>query len=148
MGTDKERGKSMANNNVTRDFAKILGGTVISSTDGSAFVTRARALDVTIWGRNADSPLVLAAMFSYEGADSQGRTLNLGEVPVLCREVNPFIDALRDNGITVAAVHNHWLFERPRLIYIYFQSTEDPLAFARKVAEAFDTFAVRADEDD
>ncbi len=138
----------MPNANVCRDFARILGGTVINSTDGSAVVTRMRDLDVTILGRNADSPLVLAAMFSYESADAQGRTLNLGEVPLLPREVNPFIDVLRENGIIVAALHNHWLFERPRLMYIHFESIDDPLAFARKVAEAFDTFSARSAEED
>ena len=36
----------------------------------------------------------------------------------------------------VTALHNHWLFEDPRLMYIHFESIDQPLDFARKVAEA------------
>lgn len=40
---------------------------------------------------------------------------------------------LRKNGIKVTAVHNHWLFENPRLMYVHWESVDDPIAFARKV---------------
>ncbi|GFN34531.1 DUF1259 domain-containing protein [Tepidimicrobium xylanilyticum] len=90
-----------------------------------------------IAGRPTRSPLVIAALFSFESMDSRGRTLNLGETVILQREINPFISALRERNIEVTALHNHWLFDKPRLFYIHFFSIEDPLSFARKVAEAF-----------
>ncbi|EDU37409.1 hypothetical protein CLOSPO_03578 [Clostridium sporogenes ATCC 15579] len=75
-------------------------------------------------------------MFSFESPDNQGRTLNLGETVILQEEINRFISILRENGILVTALHNHWLFDEPRLMYIHFESIDRPLNFARKVAEA------------
>lgn len=55
---------------------------------------------------------------------------------ILQEEINPFITELRRQGIIVTALHNHWLFEKPRLFYIHFESVENPIQFARKVARA------------
>ncbi|WP_246370246.1 DUF1259 domain-containing protein [Mesobacillus zeae] len=29
-------------------------------------------------------------------------------------EINPFLSALREREIIVTALHNHWLFDKPR----------------------------------
>lgn len=47
------------------------------------------------------------------------------------------ITELRKRDIIVTAVHNHWLFENPRAMYMHFESIEPPLEFSRKVREAF-----------
>lgn len=75
-------------------------------------------------------------LFSFESIDRQGRALNLGETVILQSEINPFISALRKQKILVTALHNHWLFEKPRLMYIHFESIENPITFARKVQQA------------
>ncbi|WP_407655235.1 LppY/LpqO family protein [Alicyclobacillus dauci] len=36
----------------------------------------------------------------------------------------------------VTALHNHWLFDNPRTMYIHFESIDRPLAFARNVKDA------------
>jgi len=133
-------------NKICRDFAQILGATVMNSENGSAVVIRMRDIEATILGRITNSPLALAAMFSYESADEQGRTLNLGETVLLPREVNPFIESLKQTGITITALHNYWLFERPRLMYIHFESIDAPLAFAENVAAAFALLNGRIEE--
>jgi hypothetical protein len=91
----------------------------------------------TIDGKAAQSPLAINALFSFESPNAQGNTLNLGETVILQDEINPFISILRALNIQVTALHNHWLFEDPRLMYIHFFSIEDPLVFARKSALAF-----------
>ncbi|MEC5186353.1 hypothetical protein GGQ77_000084 [Geobacillus thermodenitrificans] len=96
-----------------------------------------RDIPFTIMGRRTNSPLVNPQLFSFESLDSQGNALNLGETVLLQEEVNPLLRELKKRGITVTAVHNHWLFERPRAMYMHFQSIEPPLEFARKVREAF-----------
>ncbi|MFC4078313.1 DUF1259 domain-containing protein [Salinithrix halophila] len=116
-------------------FADILGGTP-SVVNGVCLSQRFRNIDVTILGRPSRSPLVLPQFFSFESLDRQGRALNLGETVILQKEINPFISALRKRGIKVTALHNHWLFENPRLMYIHFEAIENPIIFARKVAEA------------
>lgn len=117
-------------------FAKILGAEILESSDGLCAVTFKRKLNVKILGRKTKSPLVLAALFSFESKDNCGKTLNLGETVILPEEINPFISILRKNGILITALHNHWLFEEPRLMYIHFESIDEPLDFAKKVAEA------------
>ncbi|GIM27752.1 hypothetical protein CPJCM30710_04180 [Clostridium polyendosporum] len=117
-------------------FAKILGAEVLESRRDLCVVTFNRDLDVEILGRRTRSPLVLGALFSFENMDKCGKTLNLGETVILQEEINPFISILRENHIKVTALHNHWLFENPRLFYIHFESIDEPLDFARKVAEA------------
>jgi hypothetical protein len=119
-----------------RRFASILGAEILESREDLCVVTFNRNLNVEILGRRTRSPLVLAALFSFESIDSNGRALNLGETVILPEEVNEFITILRREGIIITALHNHWLFEEPRLMYIHFESVDEPLDFARKVAEA------------
>lgn len=40
-------------------------------------------------------------------------------------------------GLTVSALHNHWLFTEPIIMYIHIQSIEPPLNFAKKIAYSF-----------
>ncbi|MBY6878479.1 DUF1259 domain-containing protein [Clostridium botulinum] len=117
-------------------FADILGAEILSTADNVCTVTFMRDIDAEILGRETHSPLALSALFSFESPDNAGRTLNLGETVILQEEINDFISILRENGILVTALHNHWLFDDPRLMYIHFESIDRPLNFARKVAEA------------
>lgn len=118
------------------EFARILGAQILDSTDELCVVTFKRNIDAEIAGRETESPLALNALFSFESPDDQGRTLNLGETVILQKEINPFISALRERDIYVTGLHNHWLFEKPRLMYIHFFSIDNPISFAQKVAEA------------
>ncbi|MDP4146035.1 MAG: DUF1259 domain-containing protein [Bacillota bacterium] len=122
--------------NICREFARILGAEILTSTNNLCAVTFLRNIEAEILGRPTHSPLALAALFSFEDVDSQGRALNLGETVILQEEINEFITILREHNIKVTALHNHWLFDRPRLMYIHFESIDNPLAFARKVADA------------
>lgn len=121
--------------NTCQAFAQILGGIILPGD--VCTVTRMRNITAEIAGRPTLSPLALNALFSFESPDAQGNTLNLGETVILQEEINLFITVLRALGIQVTALHNHWLFEEPRLMYIHFFSIENPLTFARKVALAF-----------
>ncbi|ARC84910.1 hypothetical protein U732_4079 [Clostridium argentinense CDC 2741] len=118
------------------EFARILGAEILSTANDVCTVTFMRDINAEILGRRTHSPLALAALFSFESPDNEGRTLNLGETVILQEEINDFISILRKNGILVTALHNHWLFDDPRLMYIHFESIDDPIDFARKVAEA------------
>lgn len=119
-----------------REFARILGGTG-SMTNGVCLVQKFRDIPFTILGRRTNSPLVNPQFFSFEDLDSQGNALNLGETVLLQEEVNPLLTELRKREITVTALHNHWLFEKPRAMYMHFESIEPPLEFARKIRKAF-----------
>jgi hypothetical protein len=118
------------------DFARILGAEILTSTDDLCVVTFNRNIRAEILGRPTRSPLALAALFSFESSDRYGETLNLGETVILQDEINPFISILREHKIIVTALHNHWLFENPRLMYIHFESIDNTIDFARKIADA------------
>lgn len=49
-----------------------------------------------------------------------------GDFVLLATEVNPVIKALTSNGIVVTAVHNHMLFDNPRLFMLHFWAAGDP----------------------
>lgn len=119
-------------------FANILGGKITESKPGSCSVEKDRSnLNVTISGIPVKS--VLKGEFSFQGMNSLGRALNLGEIVVLQDELNRFLTILKRNGIDISAVHNHWIYDNPRILYVHFQSIENPLNFARKVSEALKT---------
>ncbi|WP_160676813.1 DUF1259 domain-containing protein [Clostridium sp. C8-1-8] len=122
--------------NLCEEFAKTLGAEILVSNRRLCTVTFMRDIDAEILGRPTHSPLALSALFSFESMDREGKALNLGETVILQKEINDFISVLRRHGIMVTALHNHWLFEDPRLMYIHFESIDYPLAFAKKVAEA------------
>lgn len=125
---------------VCQQFAGILGGDIVEQSDDSCSVSRPRPeLQPTIRRR----PFPVGGLFFFSALDPQGIALNRGEMPLLQREVNPFIDALRCAGILVSAVHTHWLFDRPRIMYVQFEVVSNPLAFAQAVAGAFAVFVGR-----
>jgi hypothetical protein len=115
-------------------FSTILGGTEHTITKGPVcFVTRNRRINASILGRRTTSPLVRYQLFSFESLDKSGRALCLGETALFQNQVNRLLTNLRNNGIIVTAVHNHWLFENPRLMYIHWESIDNPIDFAKKV---------------
>ncbi|MBQ4899893.1 DUF1259 domain-containing protein [Paenibacillus sp. Marseille-P2973] len=117
-------------------FGKILGGESEIDEGPVCFVTRMTNLSETILRRRTQSPLVQMQMFSFESLDKSGRALCLGETAVYQNQVNRLISNLRKRGIKVTAVHNHWLNENPRLMYMHWEAIENPVTFARKTKES------------
>lgn len=113
------------------ELARLVGGTPACINDVCLIQLLRADLKPTILGRQTRSPLVLPVFFSVESPDSEGRTLNLGEAVLLQREVNTVMRVLRENGIIVTALHNHWLFEDPRLMYMHWEDVSDPRRFLR-----------------
>ncbi|MBY8914497.1 DUF1259 domain-containing protein [Bacillus sp. YC2] len=122
--------------NLCREFAKILHSTP-SVVNGVCLATRSRTnIHPVVLGRKAEAFTFIPQAFSFESMDQEGRALCLGETVILQKEINPFMSKLREHGIKVTAVHNHWLFDKPRLMYMHFESIDKPLSFARKVRDA------------
>lgn len=113
-------------------FAAILGGEHEIDPGPVCFVSRSRQLRATILGRRTTSPLVRYQLFSFESLDRSGRALCLGETAVTQNQANRLIRNLQRQGIKVTALHNHWLNDSPRLMYIHWESIMKPVDFARK----------------
>jgi hypothetical protein len=121
-------------------FAKILQGEKeTSAPKGVCFVTRNRTvIKVKVLGRTTLSKVVFYMSFSFEKVGRNGKGLCFGEFVFRQNEVQPFLNALARHGIRTTSVHNHWLLESPRLVYIHWEAIMEPLKFARISSNALD----------
>ncbi|GGH36081.1 DUF1259 domain-containing protein [Paenibacillus segetis] len=117
-------------------FGKILGGESEVDEGPVCFVTRMTNLNEKILGRRTRSPLVQMQMFSFESLDKSGRALCLGETALHQNQVNRLMSNLRKRGIKVTALHNHWLKENPRLMYMHWEAISNPIVFAKNTKES------------
>jgi hypothetical protein len=61
-----------------------------------------------------------------------------GDFVLLADEVNPVIKVLTDNGIAVTAIHNHMLYDNPRLFMMHFWAVDEPEKLAKGIKAALD----------
>src|SRR5205823_14011071 len=67
-----------------------------------------------------------------------GMDVMMGDLVLTQDEVNPVMSALLDNGIDVTALHNHFLFDEPRMYYMHLHAHGKAADLARKVKPAID----------
>ncbi|MBI3490788.1 MAG: DUF1259 domain-containing protein [Acidobacteria bacterium] len=67
-----------------------------------------------------------------------GMDVMMGDLVLLQDEVNPVMSALLDNGLEVTALHNHFLWDEPRMFYMHVHGHGKPAYLARKVKPALD----------
>jgi hypothetical protein len=115
-------------------FATILKGKSKISQSGCS-VSFHRDFRVLVQGK--PSMYVVPVGVSFESLDQNGNALNLGEIAVLQEEIPSFLKSIVQQGIIVSALHNHWLYMNPLIMYIHIQSVEPPLHFAKKLANSF-----------
>ncbi len=61
-----------------------------------------------------------------------------GDFVLLAEEVNPVVKALTENGVAVTALHNHMLFESPRLFFLHYWGFDTPEKLAHGLKAALD----------
>lgn len=83
--------------------------------------------------------------FGFGGWVSVKRTLD-GETAVLMsdtvllqEEVNPLISAAQSNGLEIGAIHNHFFYEEPRIVYMHIHGMDDPSGLITRYAAALKT---------
>ncbi|WP_342542969.1 DUF1259 domain-containing protein [Paenisporosarcina sp. FSL H8-0542] len=126
-------------NTICQQFGQILNGKP-DIENGICSVELNRDIPVTIQGRPVRGNIETEIMF--ENLDQNGYALNRGVTVILEKEVPYFVHTLVKNGIIISALHSNWLYTKPNILYINFQSVEPPLTFAHKVAEALSTLRV------
>lgn len=67
-----------------------------------------------------------------------GNVAIAGDFVLTADEVNPVIKTMGDNKISVTAVHNHMIYEEPRLFFLHFWATGDQNKLASGLKEALD----------
>ncbi|MFC5602648.1 DUF1259 domain-containing protein [Sporosarcina koreensis] len=119
---------------ICKQFGEILHGKS-KVEKGVCTVSLHRAFKATVQGKPSTS--VVPADVLFESLDQNGVALNLAEIAILQEEIPAFTHSLTNQGLIVSALHNHWVFTNPTIIYIHIQSVEPPLDFARKMAYSF-----------
>ncbi len=114
-------------------FGEIIGGEVIglSALPEYCGVRVFRTFKVSILGRNSTSPL--DSIFWFQSTKIPGKTLNLGFLALLEKEVAPIVRLLTKQNITVTSIEQKYLFSKPNMINVFFQSVENPFQFAKKM---------------
>jgi Domain of Unknown Function (DUF1259) len=69
---------------------------------------------------------------------SENKAAITGDFVLLASEVNPVAKALTENGIQVTAIHNHMLYDNPRLFMMHFWAVDEPGKLAKGLKEALD----------
>src|SRR6195256_3950635 len=67
-----------------------------------------------------------------------GMDVMMGDLVLTQDEVNPVMSALLDNGLEATALHNHFLWDEPRMFYMHVHGHGSPAELARKVKPALD----------
>lgn len=61
-----------------------------------------------------------------------------GDYAMTADQVNPVIQALQAHGMTIISLHNHLLYESPRLFYMHFWGTGDATTLAQGLRAGLD----------
>ena len=67
-----------------------------------------------------------------------GKAAINGDFAMTQDEVEPVIQALRENDIEVVSLHNHMLNEEPRIFFMHFWANDDAQKLAQGLRAALD----------
>jgi len=92
---------------------------------------------VTIEGRPMPPFLGLTSWAAFT-SDPHGEVMVMGDLVLFEDEVNPVMSAALDNGLEVTALHNHFLFDRPRVMFMHIGGHGTVEVLASAVRKALD----------
>src|SRR6266702_3392053 len=94
-------------------------------------------LKVTIDGIATPTPFGFGGWLAMTKGTG-GMEVMMGDLVLTEDEVNPVMSALLDNGLDVTALHNHFLWDEPRMFYMHVHGHGKPADLARRVKPALD----------
>ncbi|MBI1849969.1 MAG: DUF1259 domain-containing protein [Planctomycetes bacterium] len=117
----------------------------LNEAEGVFKVTFPRAdVKVTIDG-NAFAPFMGLTSWAAFQAGTKSEAMVMGDLVLFQDEVNPVMSAALDAGLTVTALHNHFLYDDPRVFFMHIGGEGTTAALATGVRKALDQVkAVRA----
>jgi hypothetical protein len=118
-------------------IAKALGRQPKVAKGGVIQVSVPRAETITEGGMELLPAMGVATALNFQPAGG-GQAAITGDFVMVATEVNPVAQALRGASIDLTALHNHRLGEDPRLYYMHFFATGDPVELARGLRGALD----------
>src|SRR3989449_4930492 len=87
-------------------------------------------LNVTVAGVKMTPPMGLTSWAAFQKVGDQ--TMVMGDMVVLEDQVNPVMDVALGNGLEVTALHNHFFWDYPKVMFMHIggMGTEEKLAAA------------------
>ncbi len=124
----------------TLDTAKIeqLTGAkgAFNEKEGVFKVTAPRSdLSVVAEGVHLSPPMGLTSWAAFKRTG--GHTIVMGDTVLLEDQVNPVMSVALDNGLEVTALHNHFFWEQPRVMFMHIAGMGDEAALADAVGKVF-----------
>ncbi|MDQ3563535.1 MAG: DUF1259 domain-containing protein [Pseudomonadota bacterium] len=94
-------------------------------------------LKVTVAGVRMTPPMGLTswAAFTKDGE----KTLVMGDMVLLEEQVNPVMSVALDSGLEVTALHNHFLWDTPKVMFMHIGGRGDQDTLATAVGKVFTT---------
>ncbi len=93
-------------------------------------------LKVTVQGRPVPTPLGFGGWVSIKRTRDGKSAVLMSDTVLLMEEVNPLIDATHKSGLEIGAIHNHFFYEEPRIVYMHLHGMGEPAELAKKYAAA------------
>ncbi len=110
----------------------------LDKSEGVFKVTSARTdVAVTIDGRTLEPFLGLTSWAGFLPG-KKAPCMVMGDLVLFQDEINPVMSAALDNGLAVTALHNHFLFDEPRVYFMHIGGEGTPDVLARGVRAALD----------
>jgi hypothetical protein len=94
-------------------------------------------LKISVAGVATPTPFGFGGWVAFTKTSDGGEVM-MGDLVLLQEEVNPVMSALLDNGIEVAALHNHFFWDDPHVFYMHVHGMGKAADLARRVKPAFD----------
>ena len=93
-------------------------------------------IKVTIAGEPMPTALGFGGWAAFK--DMGKHTMVMGDLVLLEKEVNSVISALEENGLQVTALHNHFFWEEPRLMFMHIGGMGSLTSLAKGLRLALD----------
>jgi hypothetical protein len=100
-------------------------------------------LAVTAAGARLTPPLGLTAWAAFTKAGTHA--VVMGDIVLTEDQVNPAMSAALDNGLQVTALHNHFFWEQPRVMFMHIGGMGDEATLAGGVAKVFEVLKQKFD---
>lgn len=94
-------------------------------------------VSVTVAGVKTPTPFGFGGWIAMTKGTG-GMDVMMGDLVLTQDEVNPVMSALLDNGLDVTALHNHFFWDEPRMLYMHVHGHGKPADLARKLKPALD----------
>ena len=94
-------------------------------------------LDITVAGVKMTPPLGLTSWAAFQKGGEQ--VMVMGDMVMLEDQVNPVMSVALENGLEVTALHNHFFWDTPKVMFMHIGGMGDEAKLAGAVGKVFAT---------